>query len=322
MYSLRIIFAGTPEFAARHLYALAQSRHKLVGVYTQPDRRAGRGKKMAMSPVKQMANRYQIPVFQPVSLSDMDTQRQIQTHQADVMVVVAYGLILPAAVLQTPRYGCINVHASLLPRWRGAAPVQRAIAAGDQLTGITIMKMDCGLDTGPILLTARCEIQAEDTSAGLHDKLIALGQPALLEVLDSIQTLQPQLQDDTHATYASKISKQEARIDWSLSAEVIERRIRAFNPFPIACAIHKGNRFKVYRAEIQPPPAMFSSTENIYGKQLTGIILKVDGQGILVVCGEGVINILELQLPGKKIMSVREFLNGYPGWFCSGDRLD
>lgn len=316
MDSLRIIFAGTPDFAAHHLHALIHSQHQLVSVYTQPDRPAGRGKKIAASAVKQLASRYQIPVFQPISLKDMDVQRQLQNQQADVLVVVAYGLILPAAILESPRYGCINVHASLLPRWRGAAPIQRAIAAGDQLTGITIMKMDCGLDTGPMLFTARCAIHARDTSATLHDKLLALGPPALLEVLHSIHALQLQPQDETCATYAEKVSKQEAMIDWSLSAEMIERRIRAFNPFPIAYATHKGNRFKVYRAERQPLSTTFLSA-----KKALGEILKVDGKGILVACGEGAISLLELQLPGKKVMPVRDLLNGYPTWCCPGDRL-
>ena len=315
--SLRIIFAGTPDFAAHHLQALINSQHKLVSVYTQPDRPAGRGKKMGVSPVKQLASRYQLPVFQPLNLKGVDVQQQLYNQHADVMVVVAYGLILPTAILQATRYGCINVHASLLPRWRGAAPIQRAIIAGDQMTGVTIMQMDCGLDTGPMLLTTRCAINATDTSASLHDKLLALGSPALLEVLSSIHTLESQPQDETHATYAAKVSKQEAMIDWSLPAEVIERHIRAFQPFPIAYAIHKDNRFKIYRAKNQ----LLSVTPSSL-KKAPGTVLKVGNKGILVACGEGAINLLQLQLPGKKVMSVGDLLNGYPTWFCSGDRLD
>ena len=315
--TLRIIFAGTPDFAAHHLQALIHSRHNLVGVYTQPDRPAGRGKKISASPVKQLANRYELPIFQPASLKNVDAQRELHDQQADVMVVVAYGLIVPDTVLQMPRYGCINVHASLLPRWRGAAPIQRAIAAGDQTTGVTIMQMDAGLDTGPMLSTVSCTIENIDTSATLHDKLLALGPPALLEALDSIDSLQPQLQDETCATYAEKISKAEAKIDWSLPADVIERYIRAFNPFPIAYATHQSDRFKIHHAEVQTLSTTFSSA-----KKRPGEVLKADSEGILIACGKNALNLLQLQLPGKKVMSVQDVLNGHPTWLCHGDCLD
>ena len=318
---LRIIFAGTPDFAAHHLEALIHSRHELVSVYTQPDRPAGRGKKVLASPVKQLASNNQLPVFQPVNLKHPDIQRELHEQQADVMVVVAYGVILPTAVLQMPRYGCINVHASLLPRWRGAAPIQRAIAAGDAATGITIMQMDAGLDTGPMLLTTRCTIDDTDTSGSLHDKLLNLGPPALMEVLDGIDTRQPQSQNDADATYAAKVNKQEAMIDWSLPAAVIDRHIRAFNPFPMAYTMQGDKRFKIHRAEKHALSAIGGSITTMTDTLLPGQVLKVDTQGILVACGDGAINILQLQLPGKKMMSVKELLNGYPAWFCVGDQL-
>ena len=311
---LRIIFAGTPDFAAHHLQALIDSRHQLISVYTQPDRPSGRGKKLSASPVKQLADRYQLPVFQPVNLKNLDDQRGLQEQQADIMVVVAYGLILPPAILQAPRYGCINVHASLLPRWRGAAPIQRAIAAGDRETGITIMQMDSGLDTGPVLSTVQCAIDDIDTSASLHDKLLTLGPPALLETLDCIDKLQPTIQNDGQATYAAKISKREAMIDWSQPAELIERLIRAFNPFPIAFTVHQNQRFKIQKAEIY--------AETISIKSPPGTVLKIDAQGILIACGKGAINVLQLQLPGKKAMSVRQLLNGHSTWLSVGDHLD
>ena len=311
---LRIIFAGTPDFAAHHLQALIDSRHQLISVYTQPDRPSGRGKKLSASPVKQLADRYQLPVFQPVSLKGLDDQRELQEQQADIMVVVAYGLILPPAILQAPRYGCINVHASLLPRWRGAAPIQRAIAAGDRETGITIMQMDSGLDTGPMLSTVQCAIDDIDTSASLHDKLLTLGPPALLKALDCIDKLQPTMQNDGQATYAAKISKREAMIDWSQPAELIERLIRAFNPFPIAFTVHQNQRFKIHKAEIY--------AETISIKSPPGTVLKIDAQGILIACGKGAINVLQLQLPGKKAMSVRQLLNGHSTWLSVGDHLD
>ena len=311
---LRIIFAGTPLFAAHHLQTLIDSRHQLISVYTQPDRPSGRGKKVLASPVKQLADHYQLPVFQPVNLKSLDSQRVLQEQRADIMVVVAYGLILPAAILQAPRHGCINVHASLLPRWRGAAPIQRAIAAGDRETGITIMQMDSGLDTGAMLSTVRCAIDDADTSASLHNKLLTLGPPALLEVLNCIDKLQPIMQNDEQATYAAKISKQEAMIDWSQPAQLIERLIRAFNPFPTAFTVHQNQRFKIHKAEIY--------AEAKSAKVSPGTVLKVDSQGILIACGKDAINILQLQLPGKKMMSVRQLLNGYSSWLSVGDHLD
>ena len=230
--TLRIIFAGTPDFAARHLDALLSSGHQVVGVFTQPDRPAGRGKKLMPSPVKVLAEEQGLPVFQPASLRPQENQQLVADLNADVMVVVAYGLILPKAVLDMPRLGCINVHGSLLPRWRGAAPIQRSLWAGDAETGVTIMKMDVGLDTGDMLYKLACPITSDDTSATLYDKLADLGPQGLIETLQQLadNTAKPEVQDDALATYAEKLSKEEARLDWSLSAAQLERYIRAFNP--------------------------------------------------------------------------------------------
>ena len=229
---LRIIFAGTPDFAALHLKELIDSKHQLIAVYTQPDRPAGRGKKLLPGPVKKLALDSGLPVFQPLSLKEEEEQHKLAQLGADVMVVVAYGLILPQAVLDAPRMGCLNVHASLLPRWRGAAPIQRAIAAGDTETGITIMQMDAGLDTGAMLATSRCNIDADTSAATLHDQLAQQGAPLLLEVLNDLPAHQARsrVQDDSLATYAHKILKPEAEIDWHMEARVLDRLIRAFKP--------------------------------------------------------------------------------------------
>ena len=247
---LRIVFAGTPEFAAIHLRGLLQSQHQLVGVYTQPDRPAGRGKKLQSSPVKQMAQAADIEVFQPASLRNEAAQQELAALGADVMVVVAYGLILPQEILDAPRIACLNVHASLLPRWRGAAPIQRAIEAGDAESGVTIMQMDAGLDTGNMLATASCAIDRNTTAASLHDQLAELGLPLLLEVLDSLpqHLASGRVQNEELATYAPKILKPEAEIDWRESAELVAGKIRAFNPFPISYTFLGGERLKVHAA--------------------------------------------------------------------------
>ena len=232
---LRLIFAGTPEFAALHLKALIESKHQLLAVYTQPDRPAGRGKKLQSSPVKQLAERCDLPVYQPPTLRDRDAQRQLAALGADVLIVVAYGLILPQPVLDTPRFGCLNVHASLLPRWRGAAPIQRAIEAGDRETGVTIMQMDAGLDTGDMLASAHCPIGSRATAATLHDTLAELGAPLLLRVLADLPSYQRGAlpQEEALATYAGKIHKSEGALDWPPDCVQLGRRIRAFNPFPV-----------------------------------------------------------------------------------------
>ncbi len=273
---LRIIFAGTPDFAASHLQGLLDAgEHDIIAVYTQPDRPAGRGKKLKPSPVKALAEQQQLPVFQPASLRNEEAQQQLAELHADLMVVVAYGLLLPPPVLAVPRLGCINVHASLLPRWRGAAPIQRAIEAGDTDSGVTIMQMDIGLDTGDMLLKSRCAITAEDTAASLHDKLAELGVPALDNALRSLAAGEalPQKQDDALTCYADKISKAEALINWREPAELISRKIRAFNPFPIAFTLLNGERIKVWQATVL----------NDDGQP--GVISAADKNGIVVGCG-------------------------------------
>ncbi len=312
---LRIIFAGTPDFAALHLAAIIDSKHQLIAVYTQPDRPAGRGKKLLHGPVKQLALAAGVPVRQPVSLRDESEQRQLAALQADVMIVVAYGLILPQAVLDAPRLGCLNVHASLLPRWRGAAPIQRAIEAGDAETGITIMQMDAGLDTGAMLATVNCRITADTTGGSLHDALAGLGPPLLLEVLDDLPAFQrgARPQDDGQATYASKILKAEAAIDWRRDAGSLDRQVRAFNPFPVCYSTLDGERVRVWLARpagsapLPEPP---------------GTILRSDRQGVLVNCGRGQLSIQQLQLPGGRVLPVEQVLNARGELFAPGKQFE
>ncbi|MDU4435653.1 MAG: methionyl-tRNA formyltransferase [Pluralibacter gergoviae] len=312
-HSLRIIFAGTPDFAARHLDALLSSGHQIVGVFTQPDRPAGRGKKLMPGPVKALAEEKGLPVFQPVSLRPEENQQLVADLQADVMVVVAYGLILPKAVLTMPRLGCINVHGSLLPRWRGAAPIQRALWAGDSETGVTIMQMDVGLDTGDMLHKLACPITAEDTIATLYDKLAELGPQGLIETLKQLAsgTATPEVQDEARVTYAEKLSKEEARVDWTLSAAQLERCIRAFNPWPMSWFEIEGQPVKVWAASVIADAA----------DAAPGTILDVSKQGIRVATGDGILNLLSLQPAGKKAMSAQDLLNSRREWFMPGSRL-
>ena len=312
---LRILFAGTPEFAAAHLASLLASHHHVIGVYTQPDRPAGRGKKLKPSAVKQLAEANDLPVYQPLSLKDASEQALLASHNADVLVVVAYGLLLPKAVLEAPKYGCLNVHGSILPRWRGAAPIQRAVAAGDKQSGITIMQMDEGLDTGDMLVKTYYELKPDETSASLHDALMALGSPALLDTLDQVQNdqLKPVAQDDAQATYAAKISKEEAQINWQQSPVDIERKIRAYNPFPVAYSFYRGERVKVYGAKIIPTSA---------NKAKAGAILGFTEQGITVQCADGELCITQLQLPGKKVMDVAAIVNGNRERFVVGEYFE
>lgn len=311
--SLRIIFAGTPDFAARHLDALLSSDHQIVGVFTQPDRPAGRGKKLMPSPVKVLAEEKGLPVFQPVSLRPQDNQQLVADLNADVMVVVAYGLILPKAVLDMPRLGCINVHGSLLSRWRGAAPIQRSLWAGDAETGVTIMQMDVGLDTGDMLHKLACPITAQDTSATLYDKLAGLGPQGLIETLRQLATgtATPEVQDESRVTYAEKLSKEEARIDWSLSASQLERCIRAFNPWPMSWLEIDGQPVKIWQASVIDAPV---SAE-------PGTIIDISRQGIQVATSEGILNLESLQPAGKKAMSTQDLLNSRREWFVPGNRL-
>ncbi|MDP9500141.1 methionyl-tRNA formyltransferase [Bisgaard Taxon 45] len=317
MTALKIIFAGTPAFAAQHLQALLDSHHEVVAVYTQPDKPAGRGKKLQASPVKQLAEQHNIPVYQPKSLRKSDAQQEMRMIDADVMVVVAYGLILPKVVLDMPRLGCLNVHGSLLPRWRGAAPIQRAIWAGDKQTGITIMQMDEGLDTGDMLHKVYCDIALDETSESLYDKLIQIAPSALLSVLDGLDEGKFVLkkQDDIESSYAEKLSKEEAQLDWYLSAVQLERNIRAFNPWPVSyfsLTDPQGNvqMIKVYKASVLP-----------HVDKAAGTILSADKNGIQIATAEGVLNLLLLQPAGKKPMEVRDLLNGRAEWFPVGKVL-
>ncbi|WP_455814602.1 methionyl-tRNA formyltransferase [Pseudomonas graminis] len=309
--SLKIIFAGTPDFAARHLDALLSSGHQVVGVFTQPDRPAGRGNKLTASPVKQLAEQHNIPVFQPKSLRPEENQQLVAELDADVMVVVAYGLILPKAVLDMPRLGCINVHGSLLPRWRGAAPIQRSLWAGDAETGVTIMQMDVGLDTGDMLYKLACPIESSDTSATLYDKLAGLGPDGMLATLTQLAngSIQPEVQDESQVSYAEKLSKEEARLNWSLSAEQLERCIRAFNPWPVSYFLIEEQPVKVWKASVLPA---------VNGRQ-PGEILQADKHGIQVVTADGVLNIEELQPAGKKTMKAQDLLNSRREWFTPGN---
>jgi methionyl-tRNA formyltransferase len=307
---LRIIFAGTPEFAAHHLKALLNSHHEIIAVYTQPDRPAGRGKKLTPSAVKTLALDNNIPVFQPQTLKSEDAQSQLAELQADLMVVVAYGLLLPAKVLEIPPLGCINVHGSLLPRWRGAAPIQRAVEAGDKTTGITTMQMDVGLDTGGMLLKLESPIEDNETSLSLHNKLMPIGAEALLKTLELIESdkLTPEKQDESLASYAEKISKEEAQINWQQKAEIISRKLRAFNPFPIAYSFLNESRIKFYEAKVVHQPTI----------KAPGEILAFDKEGLLIACGENALLVTRLQIPGKKPMLIADLMNGYSDQFSIG----
>ncbi|WP_318444781.1 methionyl-tRNA formyltransferase [Photobacterium leiognathi] len=310
---LRIVFAGTPDFAARHLAALLSSQHDVVAVYTQPDRPAGRGKKLTASPVKAIALEHDIPVYQPVSLRNEEAQQELAAIDADIMVVVAYGLLLPQEVLDTPHLGCINVHGSILPRWRGAAPIQRSIWAGDTETGVTIMQMDIGLDTGDMLKVATLPIEATDTSATMYEKLAELGPDALIDCLSDIAdgTAVAVKQDDEQANYAKKLSKEEALIDWTMDAAAIERCVRAFNPWPMSYFTVAEQNVKVWQTAVE--------ADN-QGKA-PGTILSADKQGILVATGNGALRLISLQPPGKKAMSAADLLNSRREWFEPGTQL-
>lgn len=303
MSSLRIIFAGTPDFAATALSALIKSEHQIVAVYTQPDRPAGRGRKLHASPVKEVALENEIPVLQPENLKEAEAQNVLRTFNADVMVVAAYGLILPQIVLDTPRFGCLNIHASLLPRWRGAAPIQRAIAAGDKESGITIMQMNAGLDTGDILQLASCPITSDDTGGSLHDRLAEIGASAILKTLEDLanENLTATAQDDSLACYAHKLDKKEAQINWHQSAIEIEHLIRAFNPWPVAFTSLNDKTLRIWLAQAL----------EIKADVEPGTVISCDKQGINISCGEGVLRILKLQPSGSKAMDVAAFMNGH-----------
>ncbi len=296
---MRVVFAGTPDFSVPVLQALLDSRHPVVGVYCQPDRPAGRGRKLAAGPVKQLALQHDIPVFQPLSLKPEDAQQQLAELRPDLMVVVAYGLILPQAVLDLPGHGCVNLHASLLPRWRGAAPIQRAILAGDHETGVCLMQMEAGLDSGPVLAEVRTEIRSDDTGGSLHDRLSRLAAELLATHLDDLEAdaLAAQLQDEAQVTYAGKLDKSEARIDWRQDAARLERQVRAFNPWPVAHTGYAGKTLRIWKARA------------IEGSGLPGQVVDAGKQGIDVGCGSGCLRLLEIQMPGAKRLSAADFLN-------------
>ncbi|WP_216782335.1 methionyl-tRNA formyltransferase [Candidatus Profftia tarda] len=311
---LRIIFAGTPDFAAHHLSALLASRHKIVSVFTQSDKPAGRGNQIKASPVKILAAKYDIPVFQPVSLNLIDSHKLIYDLHCDVMVVVAYGIILPKNILNAPRLGCINVHGSLLPRWRGAAPIQRALWAGDSKTGVTIIQMNAGLDTGDILHQVSCVITKEDTSRSIYDKLANIGPPELLSILAKLAdgTATPKKQNELLTTYAKKLTRKEALLDWTLPAKYLERCIRAFNPWPVSFFIIHGQAIRVWKAEVISDKHSYTPGTNI----------RADKNGIAVATSEGVLLMTNLQPSGKRSMSVQDFLNSRRDWFIPGNILN
>lgn len=308
---MRIVFAGTPEFAAEHLKALLDIPYEIVAVYTQPDRPAGRGQKLMPSAVKALAVAHDIPVYQPQTLRNADAQAELAALKPDLMVVVAYGLILPQAVLDIPRLGCINSHASLLPRWRGAAPIQRAVEAGDAESGVTVMRMEAGLDTGPMLLKVVTPISAEDTGGTLHDRLAAMGPGAVVQAIAGLAdgSLQGEVQDDALATYAHKLNKDEARIDWSRPAVELERLIRAFNPWPVCHSTLDGESVKVLAANL-------STAQGAPGE-----ILSASKDGLVVACGDQALSLTRLQLPGGKALNYADLFNSRREKFASGKVL-
>ncbi|MDG1474991.1 MAG: methionyl-tRNA formyltransferase [Porticoccaceae bacterium] len=313
---MRVVFAGTPDFAAKHLQSVIDEGFDVVAVYTQPDRPSGRGKKINQSPVKKLSLDYNIDVFQPISLKNPEQHEILSKLNADVLIVVAYGLILPQAILEIPTYGCINVHGSELPRWRGAAPIQRAIEAGDKTTGVTIMQMDEGLDTGAMLTVSRCQIDPLETSGTLYEKLAALGCKTLIETLQQLTkgTLTAIPQNDQDCSYAHKIIKSEAEINWTESAAVIARRIRAFNPSPTCYSLINGQRLKIWQT--------FTDTDHPDRRGSTGEILSASSEGLLIQCGgQSCLVIKEIQLAGKSRLPVAEILKSKADLFACGKIL-
>ncbi len=296
---MRIVFAGTPAFSVPALQALLASGHSVVGVYSQPDRPAGRGRKLIPGPVKQLALQHAVPVFQPDSLKHAEAQRELAELKPDLMVIVAYGLILPQAVLDLPGRGCVNLHASLLPRWRGAAPVQRAILAGDHESGVCLMQMEAGLDSGPVLVEVRTDIASDETGGTLHDRLSQLAGGLLAQHLDDLEQdrLEPRIQDEALVTYASKLGKSEAAIDWQQDAVHLERQVRAFNPWPVAQTRYAGKTLRIWDARA------------IDGSGTPRRVVAAGKLGIDVACGSGCLRLLEIQMPGARRLSAADFLN-------------
>jgi methionyl-tRNA formyltransferase len=316
---LNIVFAGTPEFAAQHLQALINSKHHIVAVYCPPDKPAGRGKKLSECATKTLALQHNITVEQPENFKEQAEQQTLSDYNADVMVVVAYGLLLPQTILNAPRLGCINVHGSLLPKWRGAAPIQRSLEAGDIETGVTIMQMDEGLDTGDMILKSRCNITEQDTSATLYEKLAELGPTALVETLSQMATgdYQREPQQNGLSSYATKLDKAQAELNWQQDAVVLQRKIRAYIPWPVAQFTytedqsHKEHRIRVWQA----------SVVTSHPEQQPGRILSVDKEGIVVATGKDALRIEVLQIPGKKALSAADILNARANWFVVGQLI-
>jgi methionyl-tRNA formyltransferase len=307
---MNLIFAGTPAFAVPALEALLRAGHHIRAVYTQPDRPAGRGRKLAASPVKQCAQTHGIEVRQPEKISG--EEKILRADAPDAMIVIAYGLLLPPPILAIPRHGCINVHASLLPRWRGAAPIPRAIEAGDSETGVSIMQMEAGLDTGPVLAEVRTPIHATDTARTLHDRLALLGAETLVATLERLArgAVTPQPQDNAGACYAKKLNKEEARLDWTRPAIALHRKIRALNPWPVASTVWHGKTLRLWEA---------GPLEARHAAGVPGTIVQADATGIRVLTGDGVLTLTRLQAEGGKILAAGEFLNGHK--LAAGDRL-
>lgn len=299
---MNIVFAGTPDFAATHLQALLDSQANIVAVYTQPDRPAGRGKKLMASPVKQLAVSKDIPVYQPTNFKQQEDVEQLAALQPDLFIVVAYGLLLPQAVLDIPKLGCINSHASLLPRWRGAAPIQRSLEAGDLETGVTVMKMELGLDTGPMISKVKTPIMPSDTGGSLHDRLAQIGSQAIVDVVSKFAASEvlAEVQDDSLSCYAQKLNKEEALINWHQPADVVVRKIRAFNPFPMCYTLLGDHRIRILKAQIYPQAH----------HAIPGTVLSVNSMGISIACADVSITLEQVQLPGKKPMLIADLLNG------------
>lgn len=311
---MKIIFAATPEFAIPAFKALLQSSQQIIAVYTKPDRPAGRGLKLTASPVKKIAEAQNLLLFQPETLRDESAQQQMALLSADVLINVAYGVLLPKAILNIPRLGCINIHPSLLPRWRGAAPIQRALLEGDAITGVTIMRMDEGLDTGDIFKQAQIPIERDDTSATLLTKSADLGAELLLDVLQELQngSAKSVPQDNNLATYAAKITKEEAQLNWTLDAVQLDRMVRAFNPWPIAYCEIDGKHIRVWQS--QPIDCKTDS--------LPGTIIQASGEGIDIACGKGILRLEKIQLPGGHVLHVKDILNAHKQLFAAGKKFN